>query len=431
MLTIAPETAISPAAATADSLRAHPAAAAAVSLSLHDNLADVATLWRAFEASADCTVFQTFAWHQLWQQHIGDAAGTKPAIVVGRAGGRVLFVLPLAVSAARMARRLTWHASDLCDYNGPLLAPDFAAAVSPAAFIRLWSQIEDLIASTPGLNFDVAVLRHMPEHIGAQRNPFLDLAVSASSSGAHYMQIYGPWEQFYRDKRSSATRRHDRVKIKRMAELGTVRFETVTEPCAAEAVLDALFVQKAASFAAHGVANFLARPGRQAFFRAVAAEPALRDIVHISDIKVGTRIAAANLGFIFRRRYYHFIASYDGGAVGRFGPGTAHLHALVDYALQHGCTVFDFTVGDEAYKRDWCDSEERMFDYRASRNARGVAAAAASIIAMRVKRRIKQTPQLWAAYVRLRLMAAFLRGGLRHTEQKAAAAAEIERSASI
>jgi len=411
--------------------RACPVAAEDVSLAVFDDLAAAATVWRAFEASADCTVFQTFAWHRLWQLHIGDAAGTKAAVVVGRTGGRVLFLLPLAIASGAVARRLVWHASDLCDYNGPLLAPDFAAAVPPKTFGALWQRILDLLAATPGLSFDVAMLKHMPEHIGGQRNPFLDLAVSPSSSNAHYMHIRGPWEQFYRDKRSSATRRHDRAKMKRLAEFGAVRFETANEPCAAEAVLDTLFAQKAASFASRGVANFLTRPGRQAFLRAVAAETSLSGVVHVSNLAVGTRIAAANLGFVFRGRYYHFLASHAGGGVGRFGPGTAHLHHLVDYALQRGCTVFDFTVGDEAYKRDWCDGEERMFDYRAARNARGAAVVAAASIAMRAKRGIKQTPQLWATYVRLRQAAAYLRRGGRQVEFEAAATSGIERSAKV
>ena len=42
---------------------------------------------------------------------------------------------------AGFARRLTWLGSDLCDYNAPLLAPDFARGSTPRAFTQLWREI--------------------------------------------------------------------------------------------------------------------------------------------------------------------------------------------------------------------------------------------------------------------------------------------------
>ena len=31
------------------------------------------------------------------------------------------------------------------------------------------------------------------------------------------------------------------------------------------------------------------------------------------------------------------------------------------YAAEHGCKLFDFTIGDEPYKREWCDVEISRF----------------------------------------------------------------------
>ena len=126
-----------------------------------------------------------------------------------------------------------------------------------------------------------------------------------------------------------------------------------------------------------GVANFLALPGREALFRDFATDPATRALAHVSRLDVGPTLAAANYGLVFRGRYYHVLASYDDGPVSRFGPGAAHLHELMRYAIEHGCREFDFTIGDEPYKRDWCDAELRLYDHRsavtAARLAGGIA----------------------------------------------------------
>jgi CelD/BcsL family acetyltransferase involved in cellulose biosynthesis len=92
------------------------------------------------------------------------------------------------------------------------------------------------------------------------------------------------------------------------------------------------------------------------------------------------------------------LASYQARDIARFGPGTAHLHDLMDYALKRGCSEFDFTVGDESYKRDWCDVAERLVDFHAALSPRGAVAVRATTAAVAAKRRIKQSPTLWAAF---------------------------------
>ena len=381
-----------------------------ISISVHSDLDTVETLWRSFETVADGTVFQTFAWHAAWQSCIGAAQGVRPAIVVGRHRGRVLFILPLAVEPGRVASRLVWHARDLCDYNAPLLAPEFPEVIGDN-FAGLFAEITQRVAGEN--RFDAVALTKMPEMVRGQPNPFLVLPTTLNPSGAYLMSVAGTWEEFYREKRSSATRRHDRSKRKHLAEFGPVSFVTAEDQCAIEATLDVLFAQKAASFAARGVSNFLARPGTRDFFRAVSADPSFRDIMHVSRLQVGSIVAAANLGLVFRGRFYHVLASYDAGPVSRFGPGTAHLHELIAYALARGCDIFDFTVGDEPYKRDWCDTEMKLHDFRAATSARGLVVAKVSVAMARAKRFVKRTPRLWHAVHRIRVATAALTRGRR------------------
>ena len=387
-----------------------PAAVARVALTVHQDLETVADDWRGFEKEADCTAFQTFAWHAAWQKHIGGPCGVRPAVVVGRERDRVLVIMPLAIEPGRLARRLVWHGSDLCDYNAPLLAHDFSEQLDGTQFVALWAEVEQHLRADPHLRYDVVVLESMPEVVGVQPNPFRHLPLSRNPSSAYLMNIEGEWDQFYKHKRSSATRRHDRSKRKRLAAAGPVNFVTATEPCQIEKTLDTLFAQKAASFELRGVPNFLARPGYRAFFRDIAANPLSRCLVHVSRLEVGAVTAAANFGLIWRRRYYHVIASYDAGVLSRFGPGTAHLHELICYALQRGCTEFDFTVGDEPYKRDWCDRELKLYDLRAAATARGWIVAWVSAAANRLKRLVKHTPALWRTFRRGRLIMARLKG---------------------
>jgi len=376
-----------------------PAAVGNIRIAIYEDLAAVEREWRAFEARADGTVFQSIEWLATWQRSIGAREGIAPAIVVARdSAGSMLMLLPLAVRPAGFARELTWLGSELCDYNGPLLAPDFSARVDRETFLALWREIGRSLQARPRLHYDLVALEKMPETVGAQQNPMRYLGGSPHPSGAYLTQLSGDWEAFYTAKRSSATRRRDRTKRKKLGEFGAIKLINAEGDGEILASLATLMQQKARSFARMGVANLFAKPGYAEFYRALATEPASRTLVHVSRLDVGDSVAAVNLGLIYRDRYYHLLASYSDCELSRFGPGAAHLHDLMHYAIERGCRVFDFTIGDERYKRDWYDTELELYDYLAPATWRGALVTAPMSMARRLKRWIKQTPVVWKTF---------------------------------
>jgi CelD/BcsL family acetyltransferase involved in cellulose biosynthesis len=365
-------------------------------LALYDSLGAIEPEWRQFEQAADCTPFQTFDWLAAWCRHVGHRTNIAPAIVVGRdADGELLFLLPLAVERG-VARRLTWLGSDLCDYNAPLLGKRFSDRMQTVGFPTVWRAVRALLQSRPSHRHDLVALTKMPATIGAQANPFMTLSVTLNPSNAYATDLHESWEEYYRTKRSSATRRRDRTKLKRLGEFGEIRFVTPETRGDIARSLDTLMVQKARSFARMGVTNLFARPGWRDFFLDVATGPNTRHLVHVSRLDAGSIHAATNLGLTFRGCYYHVLASYDDGETSRFGPGAAHLRELLRYAIERGMHRFDFTIGDERYKREWSDATEPLYDYIAAATLRGWPAAAATHIACRLKRFIKQNEALWA-----------------------------------
>jgi CelD/BcsL family acetyltransferase involved in cellulose biosynthesis len=387
-----------PAAGTRD---AAPGTQPAIEIAIEHRLDDVEREWRPFEHSADCTAFQSFDWLAAWCRHIGPLTRTQPAIVIGRRGDETLFILPLAVTPGAV-RRLTWLGSDLCDYNGPLLAKACASALASERFPALWREIGRCLQADARTRHDLVELTKMPERVGEQANPFMALATGLNPSNAYISDLFGTWTEFYETKRSSSTRRRDRTKLKRLGELGEVRFVTPQDRGEIERSVAMLMEQKARSFARMGVANMFARPGWSAFFTAVATDARMRGLVHVSRLDVGSGWAAVNLGLVFRDTYYHVLASHDDGEASRFGPGVAHLRDLLRYSIEHGLKHFDFTIGDERYKREWSDRTIALHDHVAAASVRGLPAVAMVHGHRRLKRFIKQNEALWSLFSRAR-----------------------------
>jgi len=386
-------------------------AAPNLSLRIYSDMAAVEAEWRRFERLADCTAFQTFDWLATWHQQIGRRDGVRPAIAVGRYGdGETAFLLPLCVVPGLSTRRLCWLGQELCDYHAPLLAPDFSQYVTPDRFLAAWRQLQDQMQRDPLLNYDWIEFEKMPQTIGGQINPFTYLGVTANASGVHLLQLGDDWEKFYAAKRSSATRRRDRAKLRHMSEYGEVRFITASDADDARHTLETLMEQKSRSLARRGIADIFAPAGHREFYLDVASNPKTRHLVHISRVEIGTTCAAANLGIVFGDCYYHVLASYDDGEISHYGPGAFHLRELMAHAIGLGLKRFDFTIGDEPYKLDWSDTDLKLYDYVAAVTWRGLPACWSSRVRRRIKRFIKQTPQVWDAASQLRSAI----GSLRH-----------------
>jgi CelD/BcsL family acetyltransferase involved in cellulose biosynthesis len=365
-----------------------------VELSLHHDLASIEADWRAFEANADCTAFQTFDWLSTWFRNIGVHEAGQPAIVIGRYEGTVLFLMPFAIEGSAGLLKITWLGSFLCNYNGPVLARDFARRVSSLQFHQIWQDIQALLRQR--LGHDIVDLEKMPTTIGKQANPFCTMRVTPHVNDAYMTEVGGDWEAYYAAKRSPATRKTDRKKRKRLADHGETRFITASSRDDVVRSVDALIDEKRRSYAKLGVANMFERPGYRDFFVDLATGAQSSRLTHVSRLDVGEMTAAANFGLMYRGRYYYILAGYDDGDLARFGPGAIQLRDVMCYAAEHNCPLFDFTIGDEPYKRDWCDVEVGVCDYVSPASWRGALAAVSTVAFRQIKRWIKRNPTAWA-----------------------------------
>jgi CelD/BcsL family acetyltransferase involved in cellulose biosynthesis len=384
-----------------------------LNLSIHDRLESVEPEWRRFERNADCTPFQTFDWLLRWQRHIGARDAVQPAIAVGSfADGQTAFILPLGIVRSCGARRLCWLGQDLNDYNAPLVVREFSQRISAERFRAVWKELRTRMQREPLFRHDWIELEKMPQLVGGQLNPFFVLALATNPSGAHFAQLGDDWKKFYATKRSSATRRRDRAKRKRMAEFGEIGFALDADPANAKQTLEILMGQKRRLFAHRGIPDMFERPGWREFFLDLAehasplrASPLARDgkvLAHIGHTKFGEVRGATHLGVVFRDAYYHVLSSYEDGALAHYGPGALHLRELIANVIGLGLRRFDFTVGDEPYKLEWSDRHIKLGDYAAAATWRGVSAWGRSMVQRRIKRFIKQTPAAWRLVSRVR-----------------------------
>ena len=376
-------------------------------LTVYERLAEFEAEWRELETHAELTPFQSFDWVNCWLSNVGSEKNTRPVLVVIRNDrGAPALVAPLCIESTGPFRALTWLGSQINDYNAPILGSDDADCQRiHDQFPDIWLEVVEHLRSIENFGFDLVNFSKMPALVGAHQNPFVKLDVTLNPNRAHMASLPATWDEMY-GRRSSNTRNRDRSKLRRLNELGEVKYIEPKNASEKLAITRKLLQMKSQQLAEMGARNRFAAESYRKFIEAVSK---VDGSTHISALQIGGNVAAANLGFILNKRYYHFLMAYDHGEVSKFGPGAAHLRELLQFAIRSGAETFDFTIGDEAYKKDWCDKEMQLYDHRTSQTIRGQIAVFGVQHVTKSKRFIKNSNWAWPIYLKFRSTLAKLR----------------------
>ena len=85
------------------------------------------------------------------------------------------------------------------------------------------------------------------------------------------------------------------------------------------------------------------------------------------------------------------------------------MYGLMQWCIDHRIGVFDFTIGDEGFKEQWCEMTLPLSDSVAALNPRGAPVAFAFRSGKALKRFIKARPVLRGVAEELRRHLAFPR----------------------
>ncbi len=345
--------------------------------------------WRLFEKTAAGHVFQTYAFVSTWLATVGAERGAEPVIVVGRdAARRLLFILPFALSRRFGRRQLTWLGAEHADYHSGLYDRGFLARMGRSAFAtRIAALLKD--------EADLCNFARQPATIDGLPNPFATFSPLRHCDSSHETQLAATWDEYYRAKRNSSSRRHDRGKLKKLEELGDVRVNTNLSPAEIERAMAVLFAEKERSLAEIGAGGFFDSEGVKEFYAQLARRQYPQGPCHVATLEVGGEIVAVNWGLVRGSRYYYVMHAFAAHApAAKYSPGRQLMYGLMQWGIEHGIETFDFTIGDEGFKDQWCETTHALTDSVASLNATGAPVAFALRSAKAAKRFVKTRPAL-------------------------------------
>ncbi len=337
-----------------------------------EGLARVRDDWRRLELTGAQHVFQTFAYADLWQRHIGASNGATALIVTLEEDGRVVGIFP--------ACRLWDGAIPMVVWLGGPKSIDYGDVIFDATSAR--TSLDDFVATSLrllGRHARGAVLylsnvrddAHAFEPLRSRLRVF-------KQTRAPFAPIEGTWDEYLAD-RSRTVRHNFNHKWRKLASEGDTDMRLLRP--ADEGVEPAFARLVEFQRARHtGVARTDLFDERYVAFRRdqVMTEPHSL----LSEITVdGTCIAACSHA-LFRGRLYCMVTGFD-ETYAVYSPGMLLEGLLVRSCYENGWSACDFCWGDETHKYHWSDRDIGLTTF-ISDDAKGLALSTVAAIARRL-----------------------------------------------
>jgi CelD/BcsL family acetyltransferase involved in cellulose biosynthesis len=358
-------------------------------------LAEAAGLWPAFGANDLFGMAQSRHWTECW------AAKVNSQIVCGIIfeDDQPVLMLPLEIVRDKGFTVARFIGGSHANANFPLLRKDRAGAVTE----KLASAVLQAISlAVPRL--DAIVLARQQPEINGIANPFATLPSHQSPNLALSFQLEASFEHLIKHRSGARKLKKMRQQARRMDERGGWACEVAQSEAHVSEMLEAFFIMKAKRFEEFGLKNTFEAPETKEFFKALfgVGAPHARSPFRLDALRVGGDILAV-AGSTMR----HGTNIVEFGAVRAheptLSPGDFLFHQMIKRACEDGTSVFDFGVGDEPYKRAWCDIETRHFETVKGFGARGLAYAQFYTAANKAKLAIKRNPHLFDLLRKVRL----------------------------
>lgn len=337
---------------------------------------------------------QSPEWVAAW------AAATSTDCVIATLGAPAGPVLALAMEVVRVGplKLARFMGGSHANGNFPLAHPARLGRLGPADLARLWAAIGK---ARPDI--DLVRLERLAPDIDGTANPLLQPRPTPSPNLALAVDLAGGFDAVLERASGKRKRKKHRSQTRKFEAAGGFRRFQARTPADVDRLLTAFFEMKQQRFRTLGVADVFGDPATQGFFRrlfAAGLAPPSRFVLH--GLEVAGRLRAVTGSSICGRRMICEFGAIAEDELAHASPGDFLFFENIREAAENGFALYDFSVGDEPYKRLWCDVEITQFDVAVPLTAKGRAYAAALRLAGAAERWVKNSPALWSLIKRQR-----------------------------
>ena len=309
--------------------------------------------YRNLVGCAHTTSFQSPEWLCTFYRHLVAKPSQKAMIVVGhsRSTGELQLLLPLVNKKVNHRTVIEYAHADVTDYACPVVHLDLLA--NGELLSTLPERLYKLLGS-----YDQLHIKPVRERDGQAWEQLLHLPPRLLEYGAHHVEPSLPFQIWRRQNLGNARRSQLDRKLRRLTDRGNIRLEILSS----EATFDAIqWVQE------HRKGRFrddpIQRPETLDFYCEIALTGAAAGLTRTYRLLCGDDPVAVCLGLVDGPSFCYLLLACNYRAYAAYSPGILLLDlAMADWTADGG-KIFDFTIGDEPYKRQFRCERRPMYEF--------------------------------------------------------------------
>ncbi len=327
---------------------------------------------------------QSFEWIDSWRRHVN-----ADSFVAGLFDGDVaVLLLPLEAVRVNGVRILRYPGGSHANCNFPWLdgLVDKAALDALVLAIRKARPDSDVLSLT----------RQLPSLCG-WKNPLLQLASSENPNPVLAASLDQGFDEVLERSNAKRKLKKHRQHGRRYEEAGGWRIFRPKSCEETDRTLDLFFELKAHRFQQMGISDPFAPAEIQAFFKdyygnAIEAQNAGCEL---QVLEVSGKVRSL-IGKTFSKDgpTVEFSAIADDELM-TASPGEFLFYEDMKRSCETGVPVYSFGIGDEPYKREWCDIESHIYDTIIPLSVKGRAFTVLQSALSKIVAKVKGNPRLW------------------------------------
>jgi CelD/BcsL family acetyltransferase involved in cellulose biosynthesis len=349
---------------------------------------DASPLWTGFSDTDPFGVAQMLPWVRGWK----DCVNSDVFVAVLQHGDETVLLLPLEIVRSYGILTARYVGGSHANANFPLLKSEAAPKITMDGVQSLLAAVK---AAFPAI--DALVLTRQLQDFDGIANPLLCLGSSESPNLSLSFELAPDFEALAKNRGWSRKQKKMRNQARRLEMRGGWTCVKSDTPETALQLIDRFFLLKAARFREFGQRNTFEAENVRTFFRALFMDAAGSSDpqFQLDGLSVNGELLAVS-GSAFRHGAVVVEFGAVDGAETALSPGDFLYHQMIKRSCVEGRKHFSFGVGDEPYKRSWCDIETHHHDSAHAFSAKGQLYVAAFRSAAAAKRAIKRNAFLFA-----------------------------------
>jgi len=357
------------------------------------DVADVSQLWEQLQRNNSFSPFQQVSWIQALLAGAPNSTDTQNHVfVVGFVDDAPVLILPLKIRISVLGNQLVWLGEKISDYNGAIVDSAFAANAPGGLLVTILGLLHKAL---PDIHAVHLIRNPVNGYVGAQDAAPGTGKLTAEYS-SHALALHTDWKQLYKTIRSASSIQRLRSKNRALQRTGSIRFSRVRGSDERWLATAQILQWKSDHLNQSGNRNpFDNNDNANPVRTAIESDIQSRDgSLEVFGLFQDGKMIAGMLAFVTGKKFYYYVSSFSPDVGRKFSVGTLLLVKTLELAARAGLGQYDFLIGDEPYKLDWCDTRIELFHYTCSFTLRGRLICALIALRLTTKKFLLRHPKL-------------------------------------